>query len=326
MRETKARGVGSGRSAVAFLGCLMLLGVPGSTALAHGQVPNLSGVPVASPPQLAEARQAIREQHWQEAEALLRSELAAKGESAEPLYLLASTLFHEDKPKESLETYTRAAQYATPSGADLHTVALDYVLLGDYTDADRWITRASTESAGDGEIWYAMGRIKYTENRFPEALSSFQKALALMPRSPKVATNLGLTYEGLNRPEDAIAAYRQAIAWQAGAAHPSEQPLLDLGLLLTDRNELNEALSLLQEAEALAPQDSKVHTALGKLRARRQEYPEAQREFEQALAAEPNNAALHFQLGQVYRKEGNDARAKVELALAARLEGTHSSP
>jgi Flp pilus assembly protein TadD len=199
-------------------------------------------------------------------------------------------------------------------------VALDYVLLNAYDDADKWITHAAHDDPADGETWYAMGRIKYTENRFTEAVDSFEHALALMPRSVKAEDNLGLALEGLNRPDDAVAAYRRAIAWQAASPHPSEQPLLNLGILLTDRNQLDEALPLLTQAEALVPKDPRVHGALGKLYARRQTYPQARAELELAVAADPQNSGLHFQLGQVYRKLGLSDRAAAELQQAAAVE------
>ncbi len=258
------------------------------------------------------------------AEQLLREYLERHPESTKTLFYLGCVQFQEHQPEESLLTYTRAAKNATPSATDLYYVALDYVLLKDYTDADRWITRSIETNDSNGEAWYSFGRIKYTENRFQESVQGFQRAIALMPKSVKVENNLGLAYEGLNRPDEAIAAYRQALAWQQGGAHESEQPYFNLGKLLTDRNALDEAFTLLQKAEVIAPEDGKIHAALGKLYARRKQFPLAQREFEQALQAEPNDAALHFQLGQALQKEGLQEQAKEQFKRAARLAGTHS--
>lgn len=274
---------------------------------------------------LAEAHSSLANHQWKTAEAQLRTYLARGGSLPEARYMLAQALFREDRPRESLAMYTQAAASQRPGAQDFHYIALDYVLLHDYTDADTWITRAAREAPADGEIAYAMGRIKYTENRFNEAVTSFDRALVLMPHSVKVENNLGLTFEGLNEADKAVVAYRQAVAWQAGDPHPSEQPMLNLGNLLTDRNQLSEALPLLLQAEALAPADGKIHAALGKLYARQMNFPKAQGELEQAVATEPNNAGLHFQLGQVYRKEGLGEKARLELTQAAALQGTHSS-
>ena len=267
----------------------------------------------------------MADRQWKQAESLLRTYLARDSSSPEATYLLAFTLFREGLAKDSLTEYTRAATLRRPTAVDLQSVALDYVLLHDYADADTWITRSSQMDPGDGETWYALGRIRYTENRFNDAVVSFQRALVLLPRSVKVANNLGLAFEGLNQPDEAVSAYRRAIAWQSEGKASSE-PLLNLGILLSDRGQLDEALDLLRQAVVLAPQDPRGHTALGKLYRRREDLADAQKEFELALTALPNDAALHFQLGQVFRKEGLQARAKAELARAAELNGTHSSP
>ncbi|HLI76175.1 MAG TPA: tetratricopeptide repeat protein [Acidobacteriaceae bacterium] len=300
---------------------LILLAVAGVRGLAWGgQGQTLPAVPLNQEGELAPARAAYDRQQWAEAEALARQYLGKHEHSATGLYLLASTLFHEDRARESLTVFTQAAQTRPPSATDLRLVALDYVLLDDYADADRWITRSAQENPTDGETWYAMGRIKYTENRFGEAVDSFSKCLQLEPRLAKAENNLGLAYEALNRPDEAIAAYRMAIAWERDERHPSEQPMLNLGILLTDRNALDEALVLLKQAETLAPADGRVHGALGRLYARRGELPQAQAELLQAVTAQPSDAGLHFQLGQVYRKQGEKERAAAELARAAELE------
>ena len=274
-------------------------------------------------PALAPAKSAFNGAKWTEADQLLRHYLLAHPDSAQANYLLATALFHENKPAESLQTFTRAAQIARPTALDLRFVALDYVLLNDYPDADKWITASLREDSRDGESWYALGRIRQTENRFDDAVAAFTKALEYLPRSVKVENNLGLAYEGLNQPDQAIRAYRQAIDWQQDAPHPSEQPFINLGMLLTDRNQPKEALSLLLRAEALAPADPRVHTSLGRLYSRSQQYAQAQAEFEKAVAATPDDASLHFQLGQVYRKEGMTERSNAELARAASLDESH---
>ena len=93
-----------------------------------------------------------------------------------------------------------------------------------------------------------MGRTKYNENRFDEAVSVFQKCLILKPKDVKAEDNLGLSYEGLNQIEDAMAAYRTAIAWQTDAAVKDAGPYLDLGSLLVDSGKAGEALEDLQQA------------------------------------------------------------------------------
>ncbi len=255
----------------------------------------------------------------------LRAYLEGHDDSADAQYLLAYTLFREAKAKESLAEYTRAATLRRPTAKDLQVVALDYSLLDDYSDADHWMTESVAQQPQDAEAWYDLGRIRYSRNRIPDALQCFQKALAIEPRSVKAENNLGLTLEGLNRADEAIAAYRQAIVWQQGSPHPSAQPLLNLAIVLGNRGELSNALTLLEQAEPMAPRDPKVFEQLGRVHSRMNQLPQAQTALEHAAALAPNTAAIHFELGQVYRKQGKDTEAKTEFAKVATLNGTHSS-
>ncbi len=59
---------------------------------------------------------------------------------------------------------------------------------------------------------------------------------------------MDLSYEGLNRTEEAIAAYRNAIAWQADSAVKNSGPFLNLGSLLADGDRVDEGLTYLLEA------------------------------------------------------------------------------
>ena len=289
-------------------------------SLAHAQT--ASGVVEEG---LAPARQALREGRWQDAEQDARKYLNDHTSSAAAHYLLAFALFRENNPRDSLAEYTHAAQLQKPAAADLRWVALDYVLLHDYVDADKWMSESLQWDAHDGEVWYEMGRIKYQENRFAESIAAFEKTLTLMPKLVKAENNLGLAYEGLNRKNEAIQAYEQAIAWQADAAKKSEQPLLNLGILLSDLGRQAEALPLLVEAETIAPNDGKIHSTLGKLYLRQEKLNLAEQEFKQAVAIDPASAPIHFQLGQVFRKEGKTAEASREFAKAAEIDGSSSS-
>ena len=48
----------------------------------------------------------------------------------------------EKNAKESLAEFTAGARYRGPSAFDLKIVAMDYILLGDFIDADKWLTRS----------------------------------------------------------------------------------------------------------------------------------------------------------------------------------------
>ena len=256
----------------------------------------------------------------------LRRAIAANPKCPDLHYQYAYALLRQNLAKDSLAEYTSAAHLRSPSPVDLRNAALDYALLEDYTDAEYWTRRSLALNDKDAESWYVLGRIQYTAGRWPDALNSFQRARELAPDSAKTENNLGLTYESLNQVDKATEAYRRAIALDEQSNNQSEQPLINLAVLLSHKGNLDEALSLLLKAVQIAPVNADVREHLGQLYLERNQLPEAQGQLEKAVSLQPKNARLHFLLGQAYRRAGMTDKAKSELALSASLLGSHSTP
>jgi Flp pilus assembly protein TadD len=232
----------------------------------------------------------------------------------------------EEKAKASLEEFTSGAKYRNPSAADLKIVAFDYIVLGDYSDADKWLTKMLEWAPSDSDGWYNLGRTKYNENRFAEAISAFQQCLKLDPRNVNAEDNLGLSFAGMGRNEEAGAAYQQAIAWQEQSLAKNPRPYIDLGSLLIDENRQKEAVTFLLQAIEIDPHEAKTHELLGKAYTRLEEFPKAQVELEKAVELSPETPNLHCMLAPVYRKQGFGEKAKTEYNLCAALTGNRSTP
>lgn len=276
---------------------------------------------------LSQVRGLMQSGHFHEAEILLRQQLQSRPGSAGAHAALGYCLLRQNEPAKALEEYTRAAAIRTPDAAELIQVGQAYVLLGDDADADRWTLRAVRMSPNDPDPWYSLGRIRYTEQRFADAAQCFRHVLALSPKNAKAENNLGLSEEGLNQTDDAIAAYRQAIAWQGDASSTgSEQPYLNLGIVLLHRNELDEAKALLTRAAALSPQDAHIYEQLGHVHLQQGDAARAAEAFGRAVQLDPNNSSLHFVLGQAYRRLGRQAEAKVQFDEALRLTRLTTEP
>ncbi len=220
--------------------------------------------------------------------------------------------FEEAAAKASLAEFTEGAKYHKPAAFDLKIVALDYVVLGDYVDADKWLTHSLQTNPRDPDAWYWLGRTKYNENRFDEAAQSFAQFLKFDPKNVKAEDNLGLAYAGLGQTDKAMAAYQNAIAWQSEAAAKEPGPYLDLGALLLEQNRPQEAVPYLLQAVAISPKESRHHEELGQAYFRLDLLQKAQTELETAVSLSPQNSRLHYLLGRVYRKEGLLAKADAE--------------
>lgn len=265
-----------------------------------------------------------------QAEAILDRQIALQahggmgGQTATPEPALPKD--REEKAKASLDEFTAAAKYRNPSAADLKIVAFDYIVLGDYSDADKWLTKMLEWAPNDSDGWYNLGRAKYNENRFAEAISAFQQCVKLDPKNVKAEDNLGLSFAGLGRNEEAATAYQHAIAWQEQSLTKNPRPYVDLGSLLIDENRSKDAVTLLLQASEIDSRDSKTHELLGKAYTRLEEFPKAQVELEKAIDLSPQTPNLHCMIAPVYRKQGLAEKAKVEYNRCATLTGSRSTP
>jgi tetratricopeptide (TPR) repeat protein len=299
---------------------LTLLVMP---AWLHAQSISIPGAQVNDP--LAEARSLVESGKLADAAQLMRRYLATHEDSAEGHYLLGYILFKQQDAKSSLAEYTEGAKYRTPSAYDLEAVAGDYVLLHDYLDADKWFTKSAEWNPGSFQVLYYLGRTKYNENRFDEAAAVFTRCLKLDPKSVKAEDNLGLSYQGLGRNEDAANAFRTAILWEEESAVKDSGPYVDLGSLLISSERAVEGLPYLLKALQISPQEMRVHRELGKAYLHLNELEKAQSELEKSAQLAPENAPIHFMLAQVYQKRGLPDKARVEAERYTALASTHSS-
>ena len=273
---------------------------------------------------LAEARSEVASGRVAMAERSVRGYLVDNPASADGHFLLGFVLFREQRAKESLAEFTEGAKYRRPHAEELMVVASDYVMLSDYSDADKWFSEVVAEKPENADAWYLLGRAKYSLGDFVQSVSSFEHALALRPRYIEAENNLGLSWKELNHPEKAQAAFQMAIDWE-GSTPQDAQPFLNLGTLFADQDNPGKAVPYLEKAAELSPDNPKIHEELADAYAAQANLAKAQEELERAVALAPATSALHFKLARIYRKEGMKDRAQAEFAICEKLSSAHSS-
>jgi len=234
--------------------------------------------------------------------------------------------YRDAKVRESLAEFTAGAKYHVPSAFDLKIVALDYILLKDHVDADHWLTRSLQWDPRDAQAWFYLGRTKYSESQFPEAIEAFAKCLRLEPRNIQAENNVGLSYEALGKRDQAIQAFENAIAWEVQSPAKDPQPFIEIAHLYIDQNQPEKAVPYLSQSIAIFPRVSKAHETLGKAYSLLHRLPEAQAELEKAVALDPETASLRCMLGQIYRQEGMVSKAKGEFDRCAALQPQSANP
>lgn len=315
------------RALVAALSLSLLAGIcPICRALSTAQTESHAQSPEAgSDIALVHVKELIREGKFSDADAALLPILRQHDDSATAHMLLGLVKYQEDRPAESLAEFTRAAQLSPPRASELVVVALDYVKLKDLANADRWMTMALDKAPTSVAAWRYLGGIKYSENRFSEAIGAYKRCIELQPEDVLAEDGLGRSYEGLSRNEDAAAAYRKALDWQSATGQKHEQPLLHLGSLLIRQGQAESAMPYLEAAENLAPGDAGVHQQLGEGYTKLNQVTKAQAELEKAIELSPNDSHLHWLIASVYRKLGLTEKADEESRKFSALVGSHSN-
>lgn len=253
----------------------------------------------------------------------LRAALAAQPDSSAVAYALALILRQEGKAHESLDIYTRAAALRKPTAEELHSVALDYVLLSDYDDAIHWLEIASQMDPKDVDVLYSLGRCYYTKNRYGDAQRLYEQVLAIQPHHLKATENLGLVYDATNETDKAETALRTAAGW-ADPNGKDEWPFLDLGGFLLDHDRASEALESLRTAARIKPDSAACHEKLGRALIATKDTSRGIAELQTAARLDPKNPRTHYELGRALRQAGQIEEAQKELAISQKLYTSHS--
>ena len=206
-----------------------------------------------------------------------------------------------------------------PTADDLKIVALDYVLLNDFADAGRYLEIAVKLDPNNLEARYHLGRVRYEQNRFDEAIAAFHEVLKRDPGNVKAEDNLGLCLEAKNEMDQAISAYRKAMELEGTSTVRSEQPYLNLGTLLIKLNQADKAVPVLSQAKEINPKSSKVRYQLGKAYFDMSRLPQAKMEAEEAARIKPNDVPTHYLLGRIYQRLGKADLAAQQFKLTETL-------
>jgi len=152
-------------------------------------------------------------------------------------------------------------------------------------------------------------------NQKLEAAREYLQALRLHPGFFEAAFNLGVLFQEMGQPDQAIGCYRHALQWK-----PDLAPAWgNLGVALRDTDHGQEAVDSFRQALRVQPGESGVLNNLGNALLAQQEYAEAIACFRDGLRAAPANPGIHLNLGNALRASGHVAEAIQSLRQALEL-------
>ena len=182
----------------------------------------------------------------------------------------------------------------------------------DAADITAQIRAYKTQLAADGtqtEIRLKLAKVYLQIEAYAEAVDEYQQVIAIAEANevqsatdsdiPAAYYGLGLAYTGLEKFEDAIAAYQRAIASAPDSAYTHAA----LGSAYANTHRYAEALEAYKTAVALDSDDKMIHHQLGNVYSKRGEHAAAIRHQLKAIAIASQFGAAHYQLGLLYAQE-----------------------
>jgi tetratricopeptide (TPR) repeat protein len=193
-----------------------------------------------------------------EALPVIRRFLEQQPDSPDGHAVLGFILFKQSKPAEALREYEEAAKIRPPSAFESKIMGLSAAMLNDYASGDKWLARSFQMNPKDLPACNDLGQMKFLRENYSGAASVFQQCLKLDAKNEFAENALGSAFERMNRLDEAAAAYRNVIAWQAAKTIEDPTPFWNLGRVLQKQNKPDAALTYLTRAVEIAPDQAEV--------------------------------------------------------------------
>jgi protein O-GlcNAc transferase len=200
---------------------------------------------------------------------------------------------------EAAELYQKVLK-ASPGQTDaLYLLGVIAHQTGYHAQAVELNCRALAITPDDVRCYNVLGLALMELGRDGEAEASFQQAISL-DSNPEVHNNLGTLWKKQGRLDDAIRAYRQALAQSPGYANAH----YNLGNAYRDQKEMESAARCFQRAVNADPGHASALVGLGQVLQALQRAGEAVPFLERALVLIPDDADLYCDLGDALQTLG----------------------
>jgi tetratricopeptide (TPR) repeat protein len=246
-------------------------------------------------------------------------------QAAKLLSLAGGVFFLDGKYLNSAIAWKKAEVIAPLNEPSRFTLSMSYIKLNRRDWARKELEKL-TLSAPDKPLYlYWLARLDYDAQDYTTAVTRLRKVIDLDPNMMRAYDSLGLCYDYLGKPEDAIGYYTRAIELNRKQLKPSAWPHVDLAVSLIGVNRLDDAEKNLREALGYNPKLPQAQYQLGRVL-------EAEGKFDAAIEALANAARLdpeypepHLLLGRIYHRLGKGKIAEEEIARFQQLKKSQES-
>ena len=170
-----------------------------------------------------------------------------------------------------------------------------------YGDAIKHLDIAATEDPKNAEVPYMVARAYADMMNFKQAVTYFQKAIALDPAQNRWIYEMALMYYGMHDDQNSLKYMLEAA--EKGYKRDNEF-LENLGIAYINVKKFNEGLEILKEALNRRPTDMNLLNMIAEACYDAKKYDDAINFWDQILALDKRNASALYMIGLSYQKKG----------------------
>ncbi len=214
---------------------------------------------------------------------------------------VANLLTDLKQGQAAIQAYLAVPKSSPLSESATIQAAIEYDALGNTDAGLALLKQVVIDHPDDPEAWSALGSLQRSAKTFPEAASSYDKAISLIGVPDRAHWTLfyfrGICFERSKNWPKAEADFKKALE-----LYPEEPLVLNyLGYSWIDQGmNLDEAFKMLRRAVDLKPTDGYIVDSLGWAHFKLGHYDEATEELEKAIELKPADPVVNEHLGDAY--------------------------
>ena len=263
-------------------------------------------------PELSKAEALIQKQDYAGAEPLLRKVIADDSENYVAWFDLGFVNNALGKTEDSIAAYRKSVAAKPEVFESNLNLGLQLARKGQ-PDAEQFL-RAATQlkptkhvAEGQARAWISLAHL-IEASKPEEAVAAYRQAASLQPKDPEPHLSAGLLLENQKRFADAESEYKEALAVDPA----SSDAITGLANIYMHGHRFPEAALELRKLVAARPGVAATHLQLARVLAADQKYDDAIMEFEAARKLAPNDVSAQRDLADLYTTVGNNEKAEAE--------------
>jgi Tfp pilus assembly protein PilF len=191
----------------------------------------------------------------------------------------------------------------------------------DYNGAEPLLRKVVGDDPANYVAWFELGFVENSLGKLDDSIAAYRKSVTAKPEVFESNLNLGLQLAKTGQPEaEQYLRAATALTPTSRVAEGQERAWLSLGHVLESAKP-DEAIAAYRQAAALQPKDAEPHLAAGKLFEKRDKLSDAESEYKTASATDRSAEAV-LGLANIYMRQHKLPEAETELRalVAARPE------